>query len=78
MNLLKEILKPRSYEGSRLIKEGDFGAGFIQIATATILRTGISYCGILLAGFDARDGLKAAIAANLAITTSIVAYYMLD
>lgn len=74
--MLAELLKPRSYAGAELIKKGQYFDGLLQVSTATILRTAISFGGIVLAGFDKKDGLKAAIAANLAITASVFGYYL--
>ena len=74
--MFAELLKPRSYSGAELIKKGQYIDGMIQVSTATILRTVISYGGIMLAGFDKKEGIKAAIAANLAITASVFGYYL--
>ncbi len=76
--MLKEILKPRSYNAAQLVKEGEYLKGGFEITTATFLRTMIAYGGIRLAGIEPKTGLKAAIVGNLAITAGVFGYYLLE
>jgi len=76
--MLRELLKPRSYSAAQMVKQGNLAGGLAQVTLATGLRTGIAYLGILAAGFDAKQGLKAAIAGNLAITASVFTYYLTE
>lgn len=76
--MLRELLKPRSYDGVRLIKQGQISKGLLQISTATALRTGLAFTGILLAGFSKKDALLAAFTGNLAITAGVVGYYAME
>lgn len=76
--MIRNLLKPRSYDAAKLVKEGEVVKGLLQASYATLLRTGLAYTGIMLAGFEKKDGLKAAIAGNLAITAGVFGYYMLE
>ncbi len=78
IGMLRELLKPRSYDGVRLIKQGQIPQGLFQITTATALRTGLAFTGIFLAGFGKKDALLAAFAGNLAITAGVVGYYAME
>ena len=49
MSLLKEFLKPRSYEAAQKILEGEPGAGYL-LTTATLYRAVSTLPGLLLVG----------------------------
>lgn len=75
--MLKEILKPRSYESALEVKNGNYLGGAIGVLTATTLRSIISFGGMKVAKIDNATALKASISANIAISASIFVYYML-
>lgn len=75
--MLKELLKPRSYESALEVKNGNYLRGGVGVLTATTLRSMISFGGMKVAKIDNETALKASISANIAISASIFIYYML-
>lgn len=74
--MIREILKPRSYESVEQIKKGEYGKGTLGITAATITRSMVAFVGMKAAQIDTATAAKASVAGNIAITASIFIYYM--
>ena len=76
--MLKELLKPRSYDAAQKLKEGDYAQGIVGVLTATTLRSIISFVGMKAVKIETDVAVKASISANIAVSASVLLYYMLD
>ena len=74
----KEILKPRSYDAAQDLIQGDYQEALQQVALATFLRSCIAYIGIRAIGFSHSEAIKSSLAGNVAITTGVMSYYLIE
>lgn len=77
MSLLKEFLKPRSYEAAQKILEGEPGAGYL-LTTATLYRAVSTLPGLLLVGIPWKQAVAGSIVGNLFVTATVVGYYLVE
>lgn len=75
---LREILKPRSYQAAKDLREGNYDTALYEVVLATLLRSGVAYLGIRAIGFTPSESVKASLSGNIAITSSVMGYYLLE
>ena len=75
MSLLDRFFEPRSYQAARLLARGEPG-GLTATVNATLIRTGITLPGLLVAKIPLKQALLGAFLGNILVSATVIGYYL--